>query len=83
LVVGTWWIVWLGVVADRMLLRVEKYARMQNYFFERGCPAGRASCAEGGRLHAFLKLRVVLPLVGMIFFATNGSAMRSGIHVTK
>ncbi len=38
---------------------------------EKMCPTGQARYAKGGRLHAFLELRVVLPLVGIKMLAAD------------
>jgi hypothetical protein len=42
------------------------------------CPAGRASCAEGGRSHASLNLRPALPLVGINLVADQREAQPKG-----
>jgi hypothetical protein len=51
--------------------------------FPRSCPAGRASCAEGGRSHAFLELRVLLPLVGISFPRDQRERQPRGVYKSR
>ena len=53
----------------------------EDYMRANGCPAGRAPCAGGGRSHALLRLRGVLPLVATEL--RGGFGLRVGAPVGR
>ncbi len=44
---------------------------VDSFLLDKACPAGRASCTEGGHFVTCIPLRLVLPLVGMEIFVRD------------